>query len=329
MKLNISHLQAGEEKAVVRIHNRAFSTWATQLPDCFRYQSLLIGQVSEWLKRPSHTIRVARLSKDPIGYAACRRTPLSVDDKTSVLHFDLTHEDWGQSRIAVLPEFQGRGVASRLLHAILSDYGATGGHLAIAYGYNFNPAASRLFTRLAFVNRELFSYAPYSSIHPFTYDSIFAQLDLTKPLPKIKLNCEVSIRSMENRDASHVWQIFRDSAPFAFGGEPSKRHFTDWLMDDQVDIRLVAETKGIVVGLMECFRDGAIGIPGVLPAYRRQGIGTTLFFHLLEAMQRAGYPLAIGDTGLVQQEMIRLYHRIGFDCSRRLLNWVKEVKQSD
>ncbi|MEZ4860642.1 MAG: GNAT family N-acetyltransferase [Caldilineaceae bacterium] len=88
----------------------------------------------------------------------------------------------------------------------------------------------------------------------------------------------------------------------------------------------MAELDGEVVGLMECFRNGVIGIPGILPGYRRRGVGTTLFYHLLRAMQQAGYPLAVGDTGVIQQEMIQLYEHFGFDCTRRLLNWVKSHK---
>ncbi|MBV7330830.1 GNAT family N-acetyltransferase [Chloroflexi bacterium TSY] len=329
MNLHISHLQAGEETALVRIHNSAFSEWATQLPACYRYQPLRVEQVRDWLQQPLQTIWAIRLSGDVIGYAACRQTTLSNVDKTAILHFSVTHEDWGQSRIAVVPEFQEQGIATKLLQTILADFADKGGQLVTAYGYSFNPAATRLFSKLGFVNRERFTFAPYSDREPFTYDSIFAQLDLTEPLPNLPLNHELTVRTVQDGDMGAIQRIFRESASFAYEGEPSEQQLVEWLSNENADIRLVAEVNGDVVGLMECYRDGVIGIPGILPPYRKRGVGTTLFEHLLRAMQRAKYPLAVGDTGLIQHEMMRLYERFGFDCSRRLLNWVRDCEQSD
>ncbi|MEM7129448.1 MAG: GNAT family N-acetyltransferase [Chloroflexota bacterium] len=322
MNLQISRLEPSQAKAVVNVHNSAFARWSAKLPACYRYQPLQIERAREWLQLPAQTIWVAWHSGTPIGYACCQQRVLPYNDEICLLHFDVTHEDWGQSRIGVVPEFQGQGVATQLLQTIVDDFTMGGGHLVTAYGYNFNPAATRLFTKLGFVNSERFVYIPFSSQKPFTFDSVFAQLDLAKPLPSVPHGEELAIRPLHEGDTHAIRRIFQESSPFAFDGEPSDDALAEWWWDEHADIRLVATIHGEVVGLMECYRDGVIGIPGVLPTYRRRRYGSTLFYHLLASMQQAGYQLAVGDTGVVQKGMIRLYQRFGFDCSPRLLNWI-------
>jgi len=51
--------------------------------------------------------------------------------------------------------------------------------------------------------------------------------------------------------------------------------------------------------------------------------GTTLFYQLLKTMQDHGHSKAVGDTGIVQKDMINMYRRFGFDLSKKLLNWSK------
>lgn len=322
MNLQISPLQASQASALVDVHNRAFAEWTTQLPLCSRYQPLDVERARAWIQQPSHAIWVAQLSGEVISYACCRQRTLLGKNERRLLHFGVTHEDWGQSRIGVAPEFQGLGMATQLIQTIVDDFTESGGHLVTAYGYNFNPAASRLFTKVGFVNHERFFFAPYSEQKPFTFDSVFAQLDLTKPLPLVPIAEDLTIRSLRDGDADAIRRIFHESSPFAFDDEPSDPKLAEWRLDKNADIRLLAEIDGNVVGLMECYRDGVIGVPGILPAYRRNRYGSVLFYHLLTSMKQAGYPMAIGDTGLVQEGMIRLYKLFGFDCSRRLLNWV-------
>ena len=120
--------------------------------------------------------------------------------------------------------------------------------------------------------------------------------------------------------------MFEESAPFAFDGTPSQDDIANWLTNEESGEILVAEYEGKVIGLMEYFRDGVIGIPGILPYYRGQGFGATLFYHLLERMKRSGHNRAVGDTGIVQEEMMALYNRFGIDLSKRLHNWAKELE---
>lgn len=72
---------------------------------------------------------------------------------------------------------------------------------------------------------------------------------------------------------------------------------------------------------MEYFENGILGLPGVLPEYRNRGFGTTILYQLLVRMQAEGISKAFADTGIIQDEMLRMYGHFGFDLSRRLLNW--------
>ena len=59
------------------------------------------------------------------------------------------------------------------------------------------------------------------------------------------------------------------------------------------------------------YRNHGLDLPGVIPKYRKKGIGYTLFFHLLKSMQRKGYPKAIADTGINRKDATRMYNRFG------------------
>jgi len=74
---------------------------------------------------------------------------------------------------------------------------------------------------------------------------------------------------------------------------------------------------------MEFSNTGVLGIPGVLPEHRKKGIGTTLFFHLLERMQLKGHSKAAADTGIMLQDTTKMYHCLGFHIARKQWAWVK------
>jgi GNAT superfamily N-acetyltransferase len=121
-------------------------------------------------------------------------------------------------------------------------------------------------------------------------------------------------------------QLFQNGlTPFSFGPNPLPQQINSWLSNPNSEAILVAEFDEEIIGAMEFFRDGVISVPGILPQYRHRGFGTTLFYHLLKTMQHHGHKKAIGDTGIIQEDMTRMYHRFGFDVSKRLLNWMKVI----
>ena len=325
-KIKIAPFQRGQEKIVAHIHNAAFTEWIEKLEKCYAYRYITPQDVTEWCRSLSASIWLAYVKEEPAGYVYYRLELASGQRDFLVMHYDLTHPDWGQSKIAVIPKHRRKGIATALMKACLKDFDAKGGELAMAAAYNDNISAVALLSKVGFINNDLFYFQPYSDQKPWGYDSVYAEIDLTKPLKNLQLNPNVIIRKPRHSDLDAFVTIFCESAPFAFGPEPSHQQITEWMARSDADeTMLVAEYEGNVAGVMEFSEDGSIGIPGVLPKYRNKGIGTTLFYHLFKRMQLKNHRKAIGDTGLIQKEMIRMYDRFGFHISRKLLNWAKVI----
>ena len=321
-RIEISPFRMGQEALVARIHNTAFAEWMRKLGSCYRYSRLTPERVVEWNQTTPNSVWIAYVDGSAVGYVSYKVTQEHGKQDFLSLYFDVTHPDWGQSRIAVVPEYRRKGVATALLRTVLDSFKQEGGTVAVGCAYSFNVSASILFSKAGFVNRELFYFEPYSDREPWSFDAIYAERDLTRPLKDIPLNPMLKIRSPQADDIEAFLDLYRRSAPFAFGPNPSPRQIDEWLSNSSSEAILVAEFDRKVIGAMEFFKDSVIGIPGILPEYRNRGFGTTLFYHLLKTMQLHGHKKAIGDTGVIQEEIIRMYRRFGFDLSRRLLNWV-------
>jgi GNAT superfamily N-acetyltransferase len=318
--LKIKTFQAEQETTIANIHNAANAVWAERLDPCFRYRPITPDAFIPTPDGRANIIKVAHLRTQTVGYASAT---LNDQDGFLALHFDISHPNWGQSRIAVLPEYQGQGIATRLVQAVLDDFRARGGAIAVAWAYNFNAPACALFTKAGFLHQPLFYYPPYSENEPWGFDSIFAEINLIKSIKNLPQVPDLTIRAPAPGDMEAFIDLYRRSAPFAFGLNPTHQQIEEWLSNLNSAAILVGVFEGKVIGAMEYFHDSVIGIPGILPEYRNRGFGTTLFYHLLQHMKDNGHSKAVGDTGIIQKEMLRLYRRFGFDLSKRLFNWVK------
>jgi GNAT superfamily N-acetyltransferase len=182
-----------------------------------------------------------------------------------------------------------------------------------------------LLTKLGFSHPGIFYYSPYSEVNPLGHDSVYACRDMTISIPEVSLNSDVLVRPVEDRDIDGLIVLFRKSA---FWIEEEVTH--DWILEYFTLIRneggriLIAEINNKIVGAMDYMKSrGRIGIPGVLPEYRGYGVGHTLFYWLLRAMQNDGISYAIADTGIILLDTIKMYERFGFDIPRRQHMWVK------
>ena len=321
--IQIRLFQPGQEALVAQVHNVAFAQWVDTLESYYNYKPLTSRDIEGWNKQTTNVIWMAFANDKAVGYASGQIKVISGNQGFLYLSFDITHPDWGQSKIAIAPEYRHQGVATLLLQTILADFKAKGGKLVTAYAYNFNALASSLFAKLEFINQELFFFEPYANQTPFRYDAVYAELDLTKPLRKMRLHPDLIIRKASDKDKPALLNLFRESASFAFGSEPTKAQIETWLSNPDSAAILIGEFQEKLVGVMEYFNNGVIGIPGILPSYRKQGFGTTLFYHLLKNMKDNNFKRAIGDTGIIQKEMIKMYQQFEFDVSKRLLNWSK------
>lgn len=124
-----------------------------------------------------------------------------------------------------------------------------------------------------------------------------------------------------------IKQIFGESRPDVFGTNPSFENIVEWIDSGWGEVTLVAEFDGKTVGCMEFTKKGVIGIPSVLLDYRKKGIGSTLFYHLLNVMKEKGNKRALADTGFIHEDAIKMYKKFNFDLKRELWSWIKIIKK--
>lgn len=159
-------------------------------------------------------------------------------------------------------------------------------------------------------------------------DSVLARINLKQPFPIISLNPKVKVRSFTEHDLPAIKEISINAKHIVWDKYPSIDKFIEWwYLEGRGEVTLLAEFEGKVVGFMEYTSAGAIGIAGVLPQYRRKGIGSTLFYHLLESMKERGLSKGLADSGYVPwtEDARKMYTRFNFDLSRELWVWIKKL----
>lgn len=311
-KIEIRLFRSGEEELVVRIRNSGFGEWIETLGSEYGERYLTPQDVSSWIKKgftPKSTLWIAELDGVPVGYARCGRK----GNHILYLPADWGYGDTGQSEITVMPEYRRRGVEKVLIQRTLEYFRSQGADAASVRVYSDNEAASAVLNSLGFVRYET---------------DIYAELDLRKPLRHVVLNQKVKVRQVGEENVDALYEIFTKS-PVDYG-PISRPWIISWLKKPfrsiDCDTALVAEYEGRIVGLMAFLVNHTLDIPGVLPEYRRRGIGSTLFYHLLRRMQEKGYPKAIVGTSLRHEAAIRMYQRFGFMIARKFCRWTKRIK---
>lgn len=319
---------SGEERVVALVHNTAFKEWIESLGTEYDYRYIKPEDVSAWIKK-NHAQReslwIAEVNGKAVGYVHCRVEMMHGKRDFNELLFVHTDPDMGQSKIAVIPPYRRRGIAKVLIQKTVEHFERLGADIVVAITYSDNKSAEGLLRALGFIHRDFFYYKHYSDTKPWRYDSVYAELDLSKPVKPVRFNLDVKIRCAKEEDAKDVAEIFRKSAPWTpFGPKASAKQARSYLKSADYETILVAEYEGKVVGVMD-FNSNSyrLGIPGILPEYRKKGIGYTLFYHLLESMHQKGFPKAIADTGLIQSDAIKMYSRFGFKIVRRQHAWIK------
>jgi len=272
------------------------------------------AEIAGWTKAKADlegNIWVAYLDGKPAGYACCQME--AEQDRTTAVRFTETKEGPGQSKIAVLPEYRRKGVASALVNHAMKDYARRGATRAIMVAYSDNHDASRLAESLGFKKEDQFA--------------VIGVLDLQRPLPPIQPNPEVNVRKLEQYDLEAITTIIRECRPDLHESFSMFEQIKDFYTrpDPWAEISLVAEYCGDVVGIMDFTSEGLIGIGGVLPRVQKLGIGSTLFHRLLAMMQARGKKMALVDTGSIYPDAIRMYERFGFDTSRQQWDWTRRL----
>ncbi|MHA2364792.1 MAG: GNAT family N-acetyltransferase [Candidatus Hodarchaeales archaeon] len=319
----VSQARMDQTDIIVDLHNDSFSSWIHKYGILYGYKNIDIEDVENWIKLPNSIIWLAYDQNEPVGYAHCRVEETNGKNSFYSLVFIETKESLGQSKIAVLPGYRDKGIANNIMKTVFKYYKSQNIRNALAFAYNKNKEASKLFSKLGFVHKPLYYNYYYSETKPYQCDSVLATFDLNQVLPKIIENKNVIIRSIKSSDLNDMREIFQKCRSDVFGEDPTLDQILSWYDSDWGEETFVAELENKVIGCMEYNSSGIIGIPGVLPEYRNQGIGTALFKALLLSMKDNGINKALADTGFVLQHAISMYRRFNFDLSHELWNWVK------
>jgi len=308
--LVIRPFRNGEEKLVACIRNLGFSEWVENLGDGYWERYVTTEDISRWVSGdfiPRSELWIAELNGVPVGYARCGRK----DNHLLYLPTDWGHGDFGQSEVTVIPKYRRQGVGKELIDRTLRHYGRQGVKAASVRIYSDNVASSVLLRDLNFIRHETDAYL---------------ELDLRRPIMHIKLNPKVKVREVREEDVDALVKVYRQSG---LGyGRTSPEWIRSWLNEHhsvKCDVTLIAEHEDKIVGVMTFLVNSTLDIPGVLPEYRRRGIGSTLFYHLLKRMQKKGYAKAIADVSLGNQAALQMYRRSGFIMTRKICRWKKII----
>lgn len=318
--ITVKEFDLGQEDLIANVHNIAFRKWrhefGPELGDEFGYKPLSPSEILEWTEKSKAHLLVAEINGKIVGYAHLRLKETK-GHNTTIFEGEIvpTGPSMGQSRLAVLPEYRRMGVATTLVKQAEGLFKGMDADFFVAYALSSNVPSSQLFGKLEFKHEPLYWYKPYSTLVPLYADGVYAELDLNNPIKKPKLNPYISVREASIGDLEALVRIWRRPWNIV----PAER-VKDWLRE--MEILLVAEYKGEVVGAMGCYSNGELSIAGVVPEYRRRGIGSSLLYHLLIRMKKA-YTKAVAYTGLPFSDALKLYWRFGFTEKDRKIHFFR------
>lgn len=322
--IKIKQGEKGQENIICEIHNESFSYWIENLGILYGYKKLENEDVENWLLSERSFVLIAYDNEQPVGYVHCQIEDI-VGDKETIrnLVFCETKESLGQSKIGVLLKNRRKKIASKLMEEALEMSKKFEADTALFLAYNQNHPVRGLLSNLGFIHKQMYYFDLFSKVKPYVQDSVLAEFDFSQELPDFTLNQNVVIRRINKEDLSSMQRIFGESRPDVFGSNPTCNQVREWYRSAWGEITLIAEIDKQVVGCMEFTSLGVIGIPGILFEYRKQGIGSTLFYHLLLEMKNSGKVKALADTGFELQDAIKMYKRFNFNLSRELWAWIK------
>jgi ribosomal protein S18 acetylase RimI-like enzyme len=321
--MKIRRFRDGDESALASVYNEAFKDTIKTLPEIYQYTEITPNDVKEWFKE-GVTVWIAESKGNPLGYLQCRIELERGKRDIPVLQFTpATRWDLAQSNLAVLPEVRRQGIASKLIEETIEEY-SDRAEFVTATVFSDNTPAENLFEKMGFTMHDAFYYSEFSDEYPLINSSIYETLELSRLVPPDSLREDITFRAATIDDAKDVVEIHKKNVWWCVECSSIKwnRQFIKSKFGHEV---FVAEYDGNVVGAIDYWKDGRVGISGVLPEYRRQGIGSLMFYKVLEVMREAGFQEAFMDSGLTQKDAINMYERFGFTVQRRQNVWIRKI----
>jgi ribosomal protein S18 acetylase RimI-like enzyme len=322
--MQVRQYRPRDEDSIASIHNRAFRATIESLPEIYQCNAVDSEDVIDWITPESNILWVVETTGQLVGYAQVRVQVESGKQEVPVLQF-MPAEKWDldQANIAVLPEYQRKGIGTFLVENILREYSNIA-EIATAHVFSDNVAAERLFQTTGFTMHDAFYHPSFSDEYPLVNSSIYEILELDSLTSPDNLNPHLMFRRAKLHDAPVIAEIHQTNVWWC-----DECGTLDWnvrfIRGKLGHMVFVGEINGEVVGEIDYYKDGRVGIAGVLPEFRNQGIGSAMFYRVLRAMQKAGFRSAFVDSGLTQTEAIKMYERFGFSIQRRQNSWVRRV----
>jgi ribosomal protein S18 acetylase RimI-like enzyme len=327
--MNIRRFHSGDETDIANIYNESFSHWISSLGSKYEYFHIGPSDVFAWLSKNNDgfdSIWITEIDGMIVGYVQCFLHSEKGEHEIKVLNISPNDWNMGQSNLAISAEFRRKGIASALLDFCEKFAFEKGAKIVFVQLFSDNIDASRVLIHRGYTHNEFHYYSGYSESEPIACDSVYAYFDLSKEIPIIHYNDQIIVRPANLNDINDIRILSILSATWVDPLLFTEKWIRDYILGFFGNTVLVAELDGRVVGVMDFMESRCrIGIAGVLPEYRRMGIGYTLFYELLKAMQIRGLDEAIADTGVTQQDAIHMYERFGMEIKRRQHIWIKEV----
>lgn len=327
--MHIRRFRSGDEIDIAHIHNEAFSDWIDILGAKYEYFYTTSLEVGTWISNGDSGFRslwVAEIDGQPVGFIHCFLHSEKGAREIRVIR--IVPNDWsmGQSRLAVRRGFRHQGIASALLKHI-EDYAKEQGvELVVVVSFSDNRPAEQLLDKLGYTHEDFHYYPPFSEKEPIVHDTLYAHFNLSKPIPLIHERADLCIRYATVEDVRGLQALSKKSAVWVDSAIFTEKWIRDYILGLFGHVVILAELDGQIVGAMDYMENCCrIGIPGILPELRKQGIGYSLFHALLKNMQSRGLDEAIADSGLGRTDAIRMYKRFGFEIRRMQYSWFKHL----
>jgi len=320
----IRQYRQGDETGIASVYNSAFQEEIEKLPEIYRYKEVSAGDVQSWFKDGA-VLWVVELEENIIGYAHVR---LVIEDGIrEIPTLQITSpRKWTleQSNFVIDAKYQGRGLGTKLLHGIIEKYKGSV-EFVLALTFSDNKRAESFFSKNGFKQYDAYYFIDFSEEYPMMNSSVYEVLELRDLKKPNRLNEEVIFRRATSQDVEAVTKIHRQNVWWN-----EKSNATEWNRD-YIEGKFghtvyVAELENKVVGAIDHYTDERVGIAGVLPHMTGKGIGSTMFYNILRTMKEAGYKYAFMDSGMTQEEAIRMYERFGFKIQRKQNAWIKKLR---
>jgi len=171
-------------------------------------------------------------------------------------------------------------------------------------------------------------------IHRSSYRML---IDLDGPVPGTNVPDGITIRAMRPGEERLAHETHTASFADHFEFQPeSYERWAQFMVETSgydPELWFVAEADGAVAGISLCRmhdsgdpRHGWVSILGVLPAFRRRGLGAALLRHTFAVFAaRGGTRVSLGVDAESTTGAVRLYERVGMREVRRTDTWEKAL----